>query len=112
VADTVSSEPTAFAPLKILVVDRYPDAARTLSLLLNTMGHDAMFAEEEFDALAMALRFHPEKSACENRSQRLRQMSVAYASRVVPRPIAAPHCCKRVSKFLSAAFGAGIAICI
>jgi DNA-binding response OmpR family regulator len=45
---------------RILVVDDFPDAAETASVLFNLMGYECRTAHKGFDALAVALAFDPD----------------------------------------------------
>jgi CheY-like chemotaxis protein len=47
-------------PLRILVVDDYPDAAATLRILLRLWGHEVQVARSGLEALALAPSFDPD----------------------------------------------------
>jgi len=47
-------------PLRVLVVDDYPDTRRSLRLLLRSWGHDAREASDGPDALRLVEAFAPE----------------------------------------------------
>ena len=51
--------PTADHALKVLVVDDNKDAADTVSMLLQTLGHDARLAHDGQEALRAALEYRP-----------------------------------------------------
>ena len=48
------------SPLRVLVVDDYPDTRRSLRLLLASWGHEAREAPDGLDALRVAESFRPE----------------------------------------------------
>jgi len=48
------------APLRVLVVEDYPDTRRTLRLLLRSWGHDVREAADGPEALRVAAEFCPE----------------------------------------------------
>ena len=48
------------SPLRVLVVDDYPDTRRSLRLLLGTWGHEAREATDGADALRVAESFRPD----------------------------------------------------
>jgi two-component system, sensor histidine kinase len=48
------------SPLRILVVDDYPDTRRSLRLLLTSWGHEAREATDGADALRVAEGFRPD----------------------------------------------------
>ena len=52
--------PTADHALKVLVVDDNKDAADTVSMLLQTLGHDARLAHDGKEALRGALDYRPD----------------------------------------------------
>ena len=54
------SERESGAPLRVLVVDAYPDTAWTLALILRRMGDDARHTCDGSAALQLAVEFRPE----------------------------------------------------
>jgi CheY-like chemotaxis protein len=48
------------SPLRVLVVDDYPDTRRSLRMLLTSWGHQAREATDGADALRVAEDFRPE----------------------------------------------------
>ena len=56
------SEPTERPPARrrILVADDLPDAATSLAMLLEVMGHETCVANDGFEAVAASLTFRPD----------------------------------------------------
>ena len=48
------------SPLRVLVVDDYPDTRRSLRMLLTSWGHEAREATDGAAALSTAESFHPD----------------------------------------------------
>jgi len=57
---TTAVEPVQRRPVRILVVDDNMDAAQTLGLLLQCLGHEVRLAHNGAEALAAALEYRPE----------------------------------------------------
>lgn len=59
-APAASSEPSSEAPrLRVLVADDNPDAAQTLAVLLEVMGHEVRVAADGQEAVELAASFQP-----------------------------------------------------
>ncbi len=47
-------------PLRVLIVDDYPDAAESLAILLRAWGHSVRFSNNALEALEAARAFQPD----------------------------------------------------
>ena len=78
------------APLRVLVVEDYPDTRRTLRLLLRSWGHDVREAADGPEALRVAAAFGPEVALLDLALPRLDGLEVARRLQEIgqsPRPL-------------------------
>jgi PAS domain S-box-containing protein len=80
-------EPTDFRAFRVLVVDDNQDAANSLGVLLQILGHDVRTVYDGPSAIAMAQEFQPQVALLDIGMPVMNGYDVARALRAEPRPL-------------------------